>query len=238
MYVWLEGLPLIYSTPRPSGYGFNLGELGIVFSCLSLTAGLAFLCQIVWMRKRFNPIFLRHAEQGKLPAPEYWLELSMAGAVLLPISVLGFGWLATPSIHWMAPTIFFLLFTSSTFFLFQGDFAYFTLAYNPKYLAAIFAGNGLCRSGIGAALPLVGKPLFRNMHRKYGPHDHDVHAVFPVAMGCTFLGIIALAMLPIPFVLYYKCGRILRHASNYANNADRSASFDKAENIDETIAKA
>lgn len=42
LYVFLESLPLIYLVPKPSGYGIDAGELGIVFFMLNITCWMTY----------------------------------------------------------------------------------------------------------------------------------------------------------------------------------------------------
>lgn len=72
----------------------------------------------------------------------------------------------------------------------------------PKYVASVYASNDLVRSGFGAAFP-----LFANaMYTKLG-----------VAWASSLLGFLAIAFIPIPFVLYFY-GRRIRLNSKMARH--------------------
>ena len=72
----------------------------------------------------------------------------------------------------------------------------------PKYVASVYASNDLVRSGFGAAFP-----LFANaMYSKLG-----------VAWASSLLGFLAIAFIPIPFVLYFY-GKRIRLSSKMARH--------------------
>lgn len=88
-----------------------------------------------------------------------------------------------------------------TFLLFMAVLGYLGDAY-PKHVASVYASNDLVRSGFGAAFP-----LFANaMYSKLG-----------VAWASSLLGFLAIAFIPIPFVLYFY-GRRIRLSSKMARH--------------------
>jgi DHA1 family multidrug resistance protein-like MFS transporter len=70
--------------------------------------------------------------------------------------------------------------------LFLGDLIYLSEAYG-KCAASALADSDLCRTTLGAKMPLVSHGLFLNLG---------------VDWGCTLLGCISLLFIPIPFALY------------------------------------
>lgn len=75
----------------------------------------------------------------------------------------------------------------------------------PKYMASVFAGNNLCRSGFACAFPLFGKAMYDNL---------AIHR-YPVGWGSSLVGFLCLALCVVPFVLY-RYGPFLRSKSSFA----------------------
>ncbi|TKY89770.1 hypothetical protein EX895_001067 [Sporisorium graminicola] len=200
LYLWFECFPIVFVET----YGFNLGEQGLAFSGIVVGAILAYSAFCLWVKYSYIPLYIEN--KGKV-GPEKWLEPAVIAAWAIPICMFGFGWTANRSIHWIVPIIFSAFFAIGTFPLFQCGLAYLADCY-PDYLASVFSGNDFFRSGIGAALPLVGHAMFSNL-QKNGPVQ------FPVAWGCFLIGCISLVMAPIPLLLY-RYGPRLRTWSSYA----------------------
>ncbi|KAN0065356.1 GTPase-activating protein [Thecaphora frezii] len=212
LYLWFEAFPLVFI----QAYGFNAGEMGIAFLGIAIGAVLAFISFVWWDRTYYRPLFRRL--DGKVP-PEQRLWPGIVGAFAIPICMFGFGWTATPSIHWIVPILFSIFFGFGTFGLFNAGLSYIGETY-PLYIASVYAGNDFARSMIGGALPLVARAMFNNLQAN-GPK------AFPVSWGCTLMGCISIAMIPIPILLYI-FGPKLRSWSKYCESRDVDLAADGA----------
>lgn len=77
-------------------------------------------------------------------------------------------------------------FAVGTFLLFNSVLNYLGDAY-PEYAASVLAGNDLMRSSFGAGFPLFATAMYNNLG---------------VNWASSALGFLAIAFIPIPFVLY------------------------------------
>ena len=92
-------------------------------------------------------------------------------------------------------------FAFGAFLMFMAVLTYLGDAY-PKYIASVYASNDLVRSSFGAAFP-----LFANaMYTKLG-----------VGWASSLLGFLAVAFIPIPFVLF-RFGKSIRLRSKMARH--------------------
>jgi DHA1 family multidrug resistance protein-like MFS transporter len=109
----------------------------------------------------------------------------MYGTFGYPACLFFFAWSAG-RIHWIWPTLSAVFFGWGSTLLFLGNLIYLSEAYG-KYAASALASSDLCRTFLGAIMPLVSHGLFINLG---------------VDRGCTLLGFISVLFVPIPFLLY------------------------------------
>lgn len=193
LYVFIASFNVVFMEM----HGFNLGQNGLAFLGLFVGAGITYAVFAPYAIYVIKPMF-KDGEENFIP--ENRLPVAMVGAILLPISLFWFGWTSFSSINFIVPIIGSAFFAAGTFLLFQAALNYLSDCY-PRYVASILAGNDLFRSCVGAAFPLFSTAFFHNLG---------------VGQACSVLGGIAVAMIPIPFILY-KYGARIRAWSKYAN---------------------
>jgi len=203
LYTWFEAFPLVFVDI----HGFNNGQLGLAFMGIFVGAILTYFGYVIYLKKALEPLFDK--KHGMID-PEDRLPAGMVGAIFIPICLFSFGWTSTPSIHWIVPIIMSSFFSVGAFLLFSSVLNFLGDAY-PQYAASVLAGNDTFRSCLGGAFPLFARPMFVNL-QKNGPR------AFPVSWGCTLLGCIGLAMVPLPFIFYVYGARIRKY-SKYATSA-------------------
>ncbi|KAF5314820.1 hypothetical protein D9619_007394 [Psilocybe cf. subviscida] len=191
-YLWFEAFPLVYNDM----YHFNLGQSGLPFLGLLVSAFFASSAYIAWNYYHVEPLFVKN---GHI-VPESRMLVALVASVFIPMSLFIFGWTSRPDIHWIAPTIGAALYLPGLFLLFQCLLVYLPSSY-PKYAASILAGNDLFRSTVAGCFPLFGHALYTNVG--IGP-------------GCSLLAGLSIAMVPGLWVLY-KYGGHLRARSKYAS---------------------
>lgn len=153
-YSFFEAFPIVYV----GIYGFNLGELGIVFTCIvaACIVGVIVYCSYVYFY--LEPDILKHG----LRAQEHRLVPALGAVFLLPAALFWFGWTAEPSIHWMVSIVGIAFFALGAFIVLQCIFMYLPLTY-PPYAASLFAANDLCRSAMAAGCIIWAHPLYVNL---------------------------------------------------------------------------
>ena len=211
LYLWFESFPIVFNEI----YHFSLQSEGLAFLGLLVGAIIVippfFYWAYYYMEPRFN-------EKGEIP-PEFRLIPAMAGSFCIPICLFWFGWSARPSVHWIMPIIGSAWFPVGAFGLFMSVLSYLgKLALKlvpkfgetdeslgdayPAYVASVYAGNDLFRSGFAAAFPLFA---------------HAMYTKLGLGWASSLLGFISIAFIPIPFALY-KYGRQIRLRSKMARH--------------------
>ncbi|KAF7846174.1 hypothetical protein BT93_L4992 [Corymbia citriodora subsp. variegata] len=202
------------------GYGFNIIGVGLTFLGVAVGVTVGPVTNI-WQERHYRKAAMKAAVRTKdqdtgsveqatrvssidtLPnVPEARLQLGQTAGVTLPISLFWFAWSANypESIHWIAPVLATVLFGWSFYTLILMTYMYVEDSY-MIYSASALAGVGLVRNLAGAGFPLFGGPMFKNEG---------------VGNAGTILGGLAVALIPIPFVLV-KYGPRLRRRSRWAS---------------------
>lgn len=75
-----------------------------------------------------------------------------------------------------------------------------SLLTTDRYVGAVYAGNDLFRSGMGAGFPLFATAMFKTLG---------------IDWGSSLLGFLSVAFIPIPFALWYYGRRIREFANPY-----------------------
>ncbi|CAN6664818.1 fluconazole resistance protein 1 [Trichomonascus vanleenenianus] len=196
-YTFFEALPIVLQ----GIYGFNEIELGVSYVgvMIGVLTGAAIYIPII--HRKFTIPF----EKGDGVFPEVFIPPAIFGSIMMPIGLFIFGWSSTPSAHWIGPIIGTAIFAVGGFTIFQTLFNYLAFSF-PKYMASVFASNGLFRAGMACAFPLFASAMYHRM----GP------ANFPVGWGCTLLALLCGLMVLIP-ITFYKFGEKLRARSKYTN---------------------
>lgn len=149
-----ENFPLVY----PPYYGFNLGQIGVVFLCILISCLAVVLTFWSYIRYYLNPRIMKKGlgpqEERLIPA----IPMSFG----LPIGLFLFAWTARPSIHWIVPTIGIAIYTGSIFVVMQCLFIYIPLSYQ-SYAAGLFAANDFFRSALACGSIIFAHPLYNNL---------------------------------------------------------------------------
>lgn len=134
-------------------------------------------------------------ETGKVP-PEAMVSIVCIAAVLVPIGELWFAWTCEPPVHWIWPILAGIPFGAGNTAVFIYASNYLSQSYEI-YTASALAGNSIVRSFLGGTLPLAGPSMYSSLN----PH-----------WAGTLLGLIQVAIIPIP-VVFYKYGHKIRMKS-------------------------
>ncbi|KAK9248874.1 major facilitator superfamily domain-containing protein [Lipomyces tetrasporus] len=195
LYTWFEAFPIVFAEL----HHFNLIQSGLSFCGLLVGCMISCSIYLYLIGHKIIPWLMAGHR------PEILFKIAFYAAPILPVSLIFFGWSSTASVHWIAPIIASGLFLIGGYIIFQVLFNYLGMSY-PRYLASVFAGNGLFRSGMAGAFPLFARQLFV----KLGPSK------FPIGFGTTVLAGIAAVLVMLPFVFYH-AGHLMRARSKYAN---------------------
>jgi len=190
-YSFFEVFPLVY----PVYYGFSLGMIGVVFTCILVACvlGIAIYCLYLWL------YLIPDIQKNGLRAQESRLVPALYACFGPTIGLFIFAWTARPDVHWIAPTIGITIYGATVFVVMQCIFVYVPLSY-PQYAASLFAGNDFLRSAFACGSILFGRPLFINL---------GVGKGVSLLGGLSVIGIIGM------FGLYFQ-GAKLRARSKFA----------------------
>lgn len=168
---------------------------GLSFLGIGVGTLLGIALEPVW-RRLINASPKKDPATGRA-APEATALVMCIGAVLTPLGQLVFSWTCLPSsIHPAVPIAFGIPFGMGNTLSFIYGSNYLASAYG-MYAASALAGNTVMRSVFGAVLPLAGPAMFA--------------ALTPRWAG-TFLGLLEVLLIPIPFA-FYKWGDRIRDKS-------------------------
>lgn len=185
MYLMFTSVTFVFQ----GQYNFPSNTVGLVY------LGLGVGCVIGLV---FSGYVLRRTAEssvadGKALKPEVRMQLTPIGGILLPAGLFIYGWTAQHQVHWMAPIIGMVIMGIGTMIIFMSIMLYIMDCFDI-YAASALAANAVVRSLGGALLPFAGLSMF---------------TALGVGWGCSVLGFIAVAMIPVP-VVFLRYGEYLR----------------------------
>ena len=200
LFLDFSAYPIVFGQER----GWSIAKSGLSFLGVGTGMLVATACSQFLDRQYAKE--LSSSPTGKLE-PEIRLRHLTVIAWLLPISLMWFAWTALPPIHWIVPILSGVPFGFSLVMLFLGINTYLTDCYS-HFSASALAANTMLRSLFGAAFALFASNLYDGLGTPW---------------ATTLLGFIALALAPMPLLLW-KSGAWLRNRSPF-HQSTVSASF-------------
>ncbi|KAK3990944.1 citrinin biosynthesis cluster MFS transporter mrr1 [Cladorrhinum sp. PSN332] len=191
LYLCFVAYPIVFSQHR----GWSSSQTGLSFLGIGLGTLISIFLEPLW-RRIINSSPKRDPLTGRA-SPEATALIMSIGAVLTPAGQLAFSWTCLPkSIHPVIPISFGVLFGMGNTLSFIYGSNYLAGAYGI-YAASALAGNAVLRSAAGALLPLAGPAMYEAMTPRWAG---------------TFLGLLEVLLIPIPF-MFYKWGDRIRGKS-------------------------
>ena len=169
-YSFFEVFPLVYGP----FYGFNIGETGVVFSCIVVGCVLAMGIYFYYLQYMLIPDILKNglrAQESRLRPALIFVWGPLIGLFIFGKSrrsvlcrafanqALLSGWSANKNVHWIVSVIGITIYALTVYIISQCLFVYIPMSY-PQYAASLFAGNDLCRSAFAFAAILFARPMF------------------------------------------------------------------------------
>ncbi|KAH8665543.1 major facilitator superfamily domain-containing protein [Ilyonectria robusta] len=185
VYLNLGAFPIIFQGER--GWNEFTGSLPFLALLVGIVAG-------AFMNLKSQSFYLnRVAANNGRAVPEARLPPMMAGAISITIGLFIVGNTAEAKYHWIAPVSGAALMGFGFFTIFQAALNYVVDTF-AKYGASAVAANTFLRSSLASIFP----PLVSRIYGRLG-----------IVWASNMLAIIALLMVPIPWVFYYQ-GRKFR----------------------------
>lgn len=190
LYLSFVAYPIIFSVERHWSPGMSgMSYLGIGVGIMLAIASEPLLRRLINMQA-CDPLTGR-------PYPESAALVMVIGSVLTPLGQLGFSWTCLPTeIHWLVPIAFGVPYGAGNTLSFIYSSNYLAASYGI-YAASALASNAIIRSIFGAILPLASLQLYKVMSPQWAG---------------TLCGILTIAMIPIPIILW-KFGSRIRSKS-------------------------
>ncbi|KJZ77981.1 hypothetical protein HIM_02618 [Hirsutella minnesotensis 3608] len=187
LYLLFNTIPIVFQ----GSYHWSIGTTGLVYLTLLIgyCAGLAFFSLL-----SDRTVVRMTAANGGVYEPEMRLPDCIWFAGILPITFFWYGWSADKAVHWIVPVIGVIPFGVGIVGVWLPVQAYIVDAF-PPYAASGLAAFSVLRCTVAAFLPLAGPQMYKNLG---------------VGWGSSLLGFIAVALIPIP-ALVYKYGKWLRN---------------------------
>ncbi|KAJ7898064.1 major facilitator superfamily domain-containing protein [Mycena leptocephala] len=173
-------------------YGFNHGEAGLTFAGMTVGSLLGFATNF-YQESLYRKYFPTRGPEARLFA-------ACGAALLFPAGMFIYAWGASAVIPWIVPVLGVTLFMWATFIMYLAVFTYLADCYGP-YASSALAGQSLFRNLMGVAFPLFTQPMYARL---------GIH------WASTLFGCIAVAMVPIPYVLLF-LGPKIRARSRFAS---------------------
>ncbi|KAK7408446.1 hypothetical protein QQX98_009373 [Neonectria punicea] len=171
-------------------YGFSAIGAGLSF----LGGGVGNLFGLVFVGYLSDKILKEAKSKGMAIEPEQRLDLRLTvpTALCLPLGLIMYGWTAQKHLHWIVPMIGTGIMGFGMIGIFMISQTYLVDSFT-LHAASVTAANAVLRSLLGALLPLCGLKLYEALD---------------LGWGNTLLGLIALMLAPVPWLLYSFGGRI------------------------------
>ncbi|KAI8711261.1 MFS domain-containing protein [Fusarium sp. LHS14.1] len=171
-------------------YGFSAVSAGLSF----IAGGVGNLLGLMFVGYLSDKLIKDSQSAGKAVEPEQRLDLRLTvpTALALPIGLIIYGWTAEKQLHWIVPMIGTGIMGFGMIGIFMISQTYLVDAFT-RHAASVTAANAVLRSLLGALLPLCGLKLYDGLG---------------LGWGNTLLGLISLALAPVPWLLNRFGGRI------------------------------
>ena len=190
LYIWFESFVDVFINM----YHFSVGSEGLAF--LGILVGALITCLLFLLYLKYY-LVKKFDATGALYPPELRLHAGMFGSFFIPLTLFMFGWTAKANIPWIVPIIATAFFPMGIFLAFQSALNYLADVY-PMDAWAVFSSNAFFRSCFGAAFPLFANAMFGRLG---------------VDWGSSLLGFISVAMIIIPFGLYWFGASVRRQST-------------------------
>lgn len=200
VYGYLYLLFTTFSLVFRESYNFSTGAVGLSFLGIGVGSFLG-LGYCGWSSDKLlkrrtaeaDAVAQATGEPAAEMKPEYRLPPMLPASVLLPAGFLLYGWTANYHVHYIVPIMSTTLIGLGNIAIFMVVSMYLIDTYTI-YAASALATNTVVRSVLGAILPLAGQKMYKALG---------------LGWGNTLLAFIAIAMMPVPWVLL-KWGEKLR----------------------------
>jgi len=201
LFSFFAAFPFVFETV----YHFTIEQSGLVFIAIGIGCVIAFVTVMACDKYLYQPRYQeakRLQDEGKgsgAVPPEYRLYPALMGSFGLPLGLFWFAWTAKADISWASPVVAAIPFAWGNLSIFIASATYLIDTYQAQNGASAIAANGLLRYSLGGVFPLFTLQMYHTLG---------------IGWATSLLAFIAVALLPVPWVLW-KFGKAIRGRSSY-----------------------
>jgi MFS family permease len=188
-------LYLIFTTVTSvfqGSYGWSPDICGLAY----VGVGLGFIVGMGVVARLSDATIIRMTKANNNEfEPEMRLPSCVFFAMFIPITFFWYGWAAEYKVHWIVPIIGLVPFGFGMIGIFMPIQTYVIDSF-PMYAASGIAAMTTSRSLFGALIPLAGPSMYARLG---------------LGWGNSLLGFIAIAMIPVPALIYKFGGQIRKN---------------------------
>lgn len=188
LYVLIESIGPVFRTLHQ----FNSGQVGTVYISITIGSVLGFATNL-YQERLYRKYVGTRGPEARLYAP-------MAAAFIFPIGMFIYAWSTYTKVYWIALAIGIVIIMWALFILYLSVFTYLADCYGP-FASSALAGQSLFRNMMGMAFPLFCQQMFAKLTYHWAN---------------TIFAFIAVLMIPIPYILFFK-GPQIRARSKFAS---------------------
>ncbi|TFY54075.1 hypothetical protein EVJ58_g9074, partial [Rhodofomes roseus] len=192
LYVMIESIGPVFETL----HGFNAGQVGSAYITITIGALAGLATNVIQERL--------YAKNVATRGPEARLYAPMFAAILFPVGMFIYAWCTYSRVHWIALAIGIVLIMWGLFIIYLAVFTYLADCYGP-WASSALAGQSLFRNLMGMAFPLFTTQMFAKLTYHWAN---------------TLFALIAVLMIPIPYILFYN-GPAIRSRGRFSGQAMR-----------------
>ncbi|KZT70821.1 MFS general substrate transporter [Daedalea quercina L-15889] len=192
LYVMIESIGPVFETL----HHFSAGQVGSAF--IAITIGALVGLGTNQIQERL------YAKNVATRGPEARLYMPMFAAILFPAGMFIYAWCTYTRVNWIALAIGIVLIMWALFIIYLAVFTYLADCYGP-WASSALAGQSLFRNLMGMAFPMFTTQMFDKLTYHWAN---------------TIFAFIAVAMIPIPYILFYK-GPSIRWRGRFSGEAMR-----------------
>ncbi|KAL7946945.1 major facilitator superfamily domain-containing protein [Trichoderma barbatum] len=198
LYAFFASLPFVFQKT----YHFNSHQNGLVFIALGIGTLLATMTNVLCDRFIYQKKCSEARERGEtgIIPPEQRLYPALMGSLGVAVGLFWFAWTARPDIHWISPVLALIPFNWGNLCIFATSITYMIDCYGARYGASALSANAFTRYVFAAAFPLFIIQMYDKLTTKW---------------AASLLGFIAIALIPIPWILF-SFGARIRQKTRYA----------------------
>ncbi|CAG8194957.1 unnamed protein product [Penicillium salamii] len=188
LYLFFNTIPTVFE----GTYGWSTGITGIVY--LALLVGYSIGVTIFFTCSDRSIVHMTKLNGGVYEA-EMRLPICIYCAPFLPVAFFLYGWSSDKGVFWIVPVIGLVFFGIGFECVWLTTQAYIVDAYS-HHAASALAAFSVMRSVVAAFLPLAGPQMYHEMG---------------IGWGNSLLGFVALALIPVPILIYRMGAKIRRN---------------------------